>query len=409
VATVEPKDRLQNGVVDEPTMKLATIGVGNAGSKILDHMLAFERKTGRNLCRHSMAINTARTDLAKPDHVPEERRFLIGETHHQAKGHGVGGDVEVGAEVARTDIEEIRRAFDDVEIHDVDAILVAAGLGGGTGSGAGPVVIDELNAMYDEPVYGLAVLPGQYEGGRPALNAARSLQSFVEKVDNLIAFDNDAWRSRDQTIEEGYEEMNRELATRIVTLLAAGEQDISEIAENAMDSSDIMRTLETGGISSIGYAKTGVDGEKGFLGRLREDGNKLDGEASDAAKIKGIVRRAVNSRLTLPCEVSSAERVLVVLSGAPEAFSRKGLESARQWLETEADTVEVLAGDDPREGSTAIAAVVLLSNVTETPRVDEIQNQAVDAQDKIREQEAVRDQEIRELITDEDDELDPVI
>ena len=72
----------------------------------------------------------------------------------------------MGAEVARTDIEEIRRAFDDVEIHDVDAIFVAAGLGGGTGSGAGPVVIDELNAMYDEPVYGLAVLPGEYEGGR---------------------------------------------------------------------------------------------------------------------------------------------------------------------------------------------------------------------------------------------------
>jgi cell division GTPase FtsZ len=62
-------------------MKLATIGVGNAGSKILDHMLEFEQRTGRNLCRHAMAINTARTDLAKPDHVPDNRRFLIGETH----------------------------------------------------------------------------------------------------------------------------------------------------------------------------------------------------------------------------------------------------------------------------------------------------------------------------------------
>jgi cell division GTPase FtsZ len=389
-------------------MKLATIGVGNAGSKILDHMLEFEQRTGRTLCRHAMAINTARTDLAKPDHVPDDRRFLIGETHQQAKGHGVGGDVEVGADVARTDIEEIRRAFDDVEIHDVDAIFVAAGLGGGTGSGAGPVVIDELNAMYDEPVYGLAVLPGEYEGGRPALNAARSLQSFVDKVDNLVVFDNDAWRARDQTIEEGYEEMNRELATRLVTLLAAGERDVSSVAENAMDSSDIMRTLDTGGISSIGYAKTDVDGQDGLLSRFRGDGDFDDG-ASDAAKIKGIVRRAVNSRLTLPCEVSSADRALIVLSGAPEAFSRKGIESARQWVEQEADTVEVLAGDDPREGSTAIAAVVLLSNVTETPRVKEIQNQAVDAQDKIREQEAVRDQEIADLITDDDDELDPVI
>jgi len=285
----------------------------------------------------------------------------------------------VGAEVARTDIEEIRRAFDDVEIHDVDAIFVAAGLGGGTGSGAGPVVIDELNAMYDEPVYGLAVLPGEYEGGRPALNAARSLQSFVDKVDNLMVFDNDAWRARDQTIEEGYDEMNRELATRLVTLLAAGERDISSVAENAMDSSDIMRTLDTGGVSSIGYAKTSVDEQGGFLSRLRGDDEEFDDEASDAAKIKGIVRRAVNSRLTLPCEASSADRALVVLSGAPEAFSRKGLESARRWLEQEADTVEVLAGDEPNERASELTAAVLVSTVTEVPRIDEIQRRAVAA------------------------------
>jgi len=390
-------------------MKLATIGVGNAGTKILDRMLEFEQQTNRNLCRHALAINTARTDLAKPDYIPEDRRVLIGDTHQQAKGHGVGGDVDVGADVAQTDIEEIRRAFDDVEIHDIDALFVSAGLGGGTGSGAGPVVIDELQKMYDEPVYGLGVLPGKYEGGRPALNAARSLQSFVTKVDNFIAFDNDAWRARDQTIEEGYDEMNRELATRIVTLLAAGEQDDSDIAENAMDSSDIMRTLDTGGVSSIGYASSHLDNQEGLLNRLSANGEEIDDEASDAAKIKGLVRRAVNSRLTIPCEVSSADRVLVVLSGPPETFARKGLESARQWLEQEADTVEVLAGDDPRDNATELAAVVLLSNVTETPRIDEIQSQAVDAQDKIRAQEEVRDEEISDLITDDEDELDPVV
>ncbi|QCW02098.1 tubulin/FtsZ family protein [Natrinema pallidum] len=391
-------------------MKLATIGVGNAGSKIIDRMLEFEDKTGRSLCRHVLVINSARTDLAKPDYVPEDRRILIGDTHKKAKGHGVGGDVEVGAEVAKHDIDEIRRAFDDVEIHEVDAIIVAAGLGGGTGSGAGPVVIEELQKMYDEPVYGLGILPGEYEGGRPALNAARSLQSFVQKVDNFIAFDNDAWRSRGQTIEEGYEQMNRELAVRIVTLLAAGEIDETDVAENAMDSSDIMRTLDTDGVSSIGYASTTIssDADDGLLNRFRED-EKPVGDATDAAKIKGLVRRAVNSRLTIPCEVTSADRALIILSGPSELISRKGIESARQWLENEADTVDILAGDDPRPNASELSAVVLLSNVTETPRVDEIQSQAVDAQDKIAELEAAREEEINELITDEDDELDPVV
>ncbi|RLM71590.1 cell division protein [Halorubrum sp. Atlit-8R] len=390
-------------------MKLATIGVGNAGSKLIDQMIEFEFETGRNLCRHALVINTARTDLAKPQHLDEERRVLIGDTHQKARGHGVGGDAEIGAEVAKTDIDEIRRVFDDVEIHEVDAVLVAAGLGGGTGSGAAPVVIDELQKMYDEPVYGLGVLPGTYEGGRPALNAARSLQSFVNKVDNFIAFDNDAWRSRGQTIEQGYEEMNEELATRIVTLLAAGEVDESEVGENAMDSSDIMRTLDTGGVSSIGYASTDVTPAKeGLLANFKES-EESQSDSTDAAKIKGLVRRATNSRLTVPCDVSSADRALIVFAGPPDVISRKGVESAREWLEQEADTVDVLAGDDPRPDSSTLAAVVLLSNVTETPRINEIQNQAVDAQDKIQQQDAVREEEIQSLITDDDNDLDPIV
>ena len=390
-------------------MKLATIGVGNAGSKVIDRMIEFEVSTGRDLCRHSLVINTARTDLAKPEHIPEDRRVLIGETHKKAKGHGVGGDAAIGAEVAQNDIDEIRRIFDDVEIHEVDAILVAAGLGGGTGSGAAPVVIEEIQKMYDEPVYGLGLLPGKYEGGRPALNAARSLQSFVTKVDNFIAFDNDAWRSRGQTIEEGYDEMNEELATRIVTLLAAGEVDETEVGENAMDSSDIMRTMEIGGVSSIGYASTDIDApDEGLLSKFSEE-EVSEMESTDAAKIKGLVRRAVNSRLTIPCDVASAERALIVFAGPPAEISRKGVESARDWLETETETVDVLAGDDPRPDSDTLAAAVLLSNVTETPRIDEIQEQAVDAQDTIAQQEAVREEEIESLITDEDNDLDPIV
>lgn len=390
-------------------MKLATIGVGNAGSKLVDQMINFERDTGRTLCRHALVINTARTDLAKPKNIPEDRRILIGDTHKKARGHGVGGDAEVGAEVAKTDIDEIRRVFDDIEIHEIDAILVAAGLGGGTGSGAAPVVIEELQKMYDEPVYGLGVLPGKYEGGRPALNAARSLQSFVNKVDNFIAFDNDAWRSRGQTIEQGYEEMNEELATRIVTLLAAGEVDESDVGENAMDSSDIMRTLDTGGVSSIGYASTELDiNKQGLLAQFNET-EETEKESTDAAKIKGLVRRAVNSRLTVPCGVSSADRALIVFAGPPAAISRKGVESAREWLENKADTVDVLAGDDPRPDSSTLAAVVLLSNVTETPRVNEIQDQAVNAQNKIQELDAVREGEIESLITDDNNDLDPIV
>jgi len=67
-----------------------------------------------------------------------------------------------------------------------------------------------------------------------------------------------------------------------------------------------------------------------------------------------------------------------VLSGPPDKLSRRGFESARQLVEEETETVEVLAGDDPRAGSSTVAATVLLSNVTEVPRIDSMQQHAVE-------------------------------
>jgi len=70
--------------------------------------------------------------------------------------------------------------------------------------------------------------------------------------------------------------------------------------------------------------------------------------------------------------------------------------------------VEVLAGDDPRERSRTLSAVVLLSNVTEVPRIDAIQAQAQAAQRSIDDRESTREEEIRALVTDEGDELEPL-
>jgi cell division GTPase FtsZ len=175
-------------------MNVAVIGFGNAGGKIADALVDFEADTGRSLCRYALAVNSAEIDLAKLDRIPDEQRLLIGQTHEHVKGRGVGADPELGTEVTRRDLGVIDREIDDVPIHDVDAFLVVAGLGGGTGSGGAPVLAEHLRELYAEPVYGLGVLPSTDEGGRASLNAARSLQSFTEATDNLLLFDNDAWR-----------------------------------------------------------------------------------------------------------------------------------------------------------------------------------------------------------------------
>jgi cell division GTPase FtsZ len=399
-------------------MRLALVGFGNAGSKIADRLLEYQARTGRTLCRSTVAINTARTDLAKLDRIPRDNRILIGQTHERSKGHGVGADPDLGAEVTRTDFHELKRALDAVPVHDIDAFLVVAGLGGGTGSGGAPVLAERLQELYDEPVYGLGILPSEREGGRAALNAGRSLPSFTEATDSLLLFDNDTWGESGQSVESGYAHTNEEMVKRVGSLLSAGELDGSQVSENAMDSSDVRRTFAAGGVSTVAYAEAGVERHterrQGLLDRFRTDGETADGTDADgdsvdlATKVDGLVRKAVGSRLTCPAEVSSAERSLIVVTGPPREFSWKGLESARRWLEERTGSSEVLAGDDPRRGANTLSAVVLFSNVTDVPRIDALQRQAVDAKASIEDQASRREDEIADLITDEGDELDPV-
>lgn len=392
-------------------MKLAIIGFGNAGGKIADSILKFERDRGLNLSKSVSTINSARVDLAKPDLIPRENRYLIGQTHPKVKGHGVGADPDLGKQIAQEDKKEIERTLDDVPVHAIDAFLVIAGLGGGTGSGGAPELASRIRELYHEPVYGLGILPSENETGRAALNAARTIPTFVESTDNLVLFDNNLWSQSSESIESGYERINMEIAKRIGTVLAAGELDGSTVSENAMDSSDIRRTLETGGISSIAFAETAIEDvtvkERGLLSRFRRDGHGP--KASDTAtKIDGLVRQAVRSRMTISAGIESVERSLIVISGPPSEFSRKGLESARTWLERETNSNEVLAGDDPREGAETLSAVVLLSNVTEVPRIDELQDQAIQAQESFEDHKSKRERDIQSLVTDEQNEIDPV-
>lgn len=367
-------------------MKLALIGVGQAGGKVVDGFLAYDARTGADIVRGAIAVNTAKADLQGIDHLPTDRRILIGQS--RVKGHGVGADNELGAEVAEEDIDEIQGALDSVPVHEIDAFLVVAGLGGGTGSGGAPVIAKNLKRIYTEPVYGLGILPGSDEGGIYTLNAARSLKTFVDEVDNLMLFDNDAWRSSGESVGEGFDAINEELVQRFGVLFSAGEiTEGSDVAESVVDSSEIINTLKGGGISSLGYAdaEVGEPKRKGLLSRL--SGDTDDGIDSTEAtnRITSLVRKATLGRLTLPCEVSGTERALLIVAGPPEYLNRKGIEHGRKWLEEQTGSMEVRGGDYPRRGEGTVAALVLLGGVTNVPRVKELQQVAIEAQQNLGE------------------------
>ncbi|MDB2264137.1 tubulin/FtsZ family protein [Halorubrum ezzemoulense] len=367
-------------------MKLALIGVGQAGGKVVDEFLAYDAQTGADIVRGAIAVNTAKADLNGIGRLPEDRRILIGQS--RVKGHGVGADNELGAEVAEEDIDEIQGALDSVPVHEIDAFLVVAGLGGGTGSGGAPVIAKNLKRIYTEPVYGLGILPGSDEGGIYTLNAARSLKTFVDEVDNLMLFDNDAWRSSGESVGEGFDAINRELVQRFGVLFSAGEiTEGSDVAESVVDSSEIINTLKGGGISSLGYADVEVDEPKrsGLLSRFGNDSNEGIDSTEATNRITSLVRKATLGRLTLPCEVSGTERALLVVAGPPEYLNRKGIEHGRKWLEEQTGSMEVRGGDYPRRGEGTVAGLVLLGGVTNVPRVKELQQVAVEAQQNLGE------------------------
>jgi cell division GTPase FtsZ len=388
-------------------MQLAMIGFGQAGGKIIDKFLEYDHRTGSSIVRSAVAVNTAKADLLGLEHVPEDNRVLIGQA--RVKGHGVGADNELGAEIAEEDIDEVQGAIDNIPVHEIDAFLIVAGLGGGTGSGGSPVLAKHLKRIYTEPVYGLGVLPGSDEGGIYTLNAARSFQTFVREVDNLLVFDNDAWRKTGESVEGGYEQINDEIVRRFGVLFGAGEVGTGDdVAESVVDSSEIINTLSGGGVSTVGYAAESVDtGSGGLLSRFKGDDDDGMDSANTTNRITSLVRKAALGRLTLPCEIDGAERALLVVSGPPEHLNRKGIERGRKWLEEQTGSMEVRGGDYPLDEPN-VAAAVLLSGVHNVPRIKELQQVAIEAQDNIDEIRQESEENLEELVEDEQDELDPL-
>jgi len=391
-------------------MKLGMIGFGQAGGKIVDKFLWYDQETGSNIVRSAVAINTAKADLIGLDYVPQENRVLIGQS--RVKGHGVGADNELGAEIAEEDVDEMQGTIDNVPVHEIDAFLVIAALGGGTGSGGAPVLSKHLKRIYTEPVYGLGVLPASDEGGIYTLNAARSFQTFVREVDNLLVFDNDAWRKTGESVEGGYDMINEEIVRRFGVLFGAGEvQAGDDVAESVVDSSEIINTLAGGGVSTVGYAAEDVESgesEGGLLSRFTGGQGESFDTTNTTNRITSLVRKAALGRLTLPCEIEGAERALLVLSGPPAHLNRKGIERGRKWLEEQTGSMEVRGGDYPLPNETKVAAAVMLSGVTNVPRIKELQRVAIEAQENIEEIRSQSEANLRDLVEDDEDELEPL-
>jgi len=336
-------------------MKVVLIGIGQAGGKLTRALVEFDERMEFDAVRGAVAVNSAKTDLQSLD----LDTVLIGQD--RVKGHGVGGDNELGAEVMQADATEVMDSIDGRITAEADAIFVVAGLGGGTGSGGAPVLAKELSRVYSVPIYAVGVLPGRGEGAMYQANAGRSLKTLVREADATLLVDNDAWHGAGESVGEAFDAINEAIAQRVGLLLASGEA-VDGVAESVVDSSEVINTLREGGIAALGYANAKADPDS----------------AENINTVTSVTRKALLTGTSLPDAVT-AESALLVIAGDADRIPRKGVERARAWVEEETGSMQVRGGDFPLD-SDHLAALVLLGGVERGQRIEEFMERAREAQ-----------------------------
>ncbi len=157
---------------------IRVIGVGGGGSNAVNRMIRAEM-----MGVEFIACNTDAQALLQSD-APHKIR--IGDKI--TRGLGAGGDATIGARAAEEDRDKIADA-----LTDSDMVFITAGLGGGTGSGAAPVVAEiakEAGAL----TIGVVTKPFSFEGARRKLIAEKAAEELKAKVDTLITIPNDRLR-----------------------------------------------------------------------------------------------------------------------------------------------------------------------------------------------------------------------
>lgn len=278
--------RLARPLSSLPRIKVA--GVGGAGGN------AVMRMSGKVRGVEFVAINTDLQDLAK---IICRTKVQIGKT--LTKGQGAGMNPDIGRQAAEENREDITKALEGAEL-----IFVTCGLGGGTGSGAAPVVAQiarELGAL----TIAVVTKPFAFEGRERHKIAEEAWKNIATKVDTIITIPNDRifnLISRSTPITEAF--------WKIDDILRLGVQGISDLITRPglinLDFADIQTVMANAGPALLGIGRASgenraadaarlavtsplldvmMEGAKGVLFHIAGSENVSMGEVNEAAKI----------------------------------------------------------------------------------------------------------------------------
>ena len=256
---------------------LKVIGVGGAGNNVVNRMA----KTGTTGVEF-ISVNTDKQALAKSG---ADQTIQIGEklTH----GQGAGSNPEIGRKSAEESRNEIARS-----IEDADMVFITAGMGGGTGTGAAPVIAEVAHEAGKLTV-GVVTKPFKFEGKRRMDQALAGINQLMGKVDSLLIIPNDRLKyATDQkiTLANAFEIADDVLRQAVTS--------ISDLITNTgfinLDFADVATIMRGAGLAhmGVGYA----------IGK---------GKAEEAA------RMAVSSPL-LETSINGARGVLINITGSDD-------------------------------------------------------------------------------------------
>ncbi len=227
-------------------VKIKVAGVGGGGVNAIRRMAGTQVPGVELLC-----VNTDTSSLGS---VPDVTTVAIGE--QRTRGLGAGGNPGIGRSAAEETQERLR-----AHLEGADLVFIAAGMGGGTGTGAAPIVAQiarEAGAL----TVGVVTTPFGFEGSKRKQVAAKGLQPLREIIDTLIVVSNDRLLSavdRHTSVQEAFG-----LADRVMVHAMLGvSRIINEPGDVNIDFADICAVIEKGG---LGLMAIGIgDGDRRVL------------------------------------------------------------------------------------------------------------------------------------------------
>ncbi len=218
----------------EPAAKIVVIGVGGAGSNAVNRMIDDDVA--------NVTFYVVNTDKQALSSSKAPNRRVLGE--NTTGGLGAGGEPEVGEKAAEESAETIKEMVKDAAL-----VFIAAGMGGGTGTGASPVIAriaKDAGAL----VIAIVTRPFTFEGKKRIVNSIDGLNKLKENVDCIIVVSNDQLLRINGTapISNAFEDSDRVLSQSVKTVVNL----ILLPAVINLDFADVRNTLQNSGVGLIG-------------------------------------------------------------------------------------------------------------------------------------------------------------